>query len=129
MTPKSKQGLVEPALVAEGSLLSNIQLADDFQVSLWVMLSHVVEERSTLAHHAKKTAPTGIVAGSCSHVYRHRVDSLGQNSDLNISGAIISFALLKRLDQFFFSFFANGHSPTNYLGSSGVRHVPNTSTS
>lgn len=120
---------MKPALVAKGSLLSNVQLANDFQVSLWIMLSHVIEERSTLANHAKETASTGVVAGSCSHVNRHRVDALGQNSDLNISGAIISFALLKRLDQFFFSFFANGHSPTNYLGSSGVRHVPNTNTS
>lgn len=62
-------------------------------------------------------------------MYGHRVDSLGQNSDLNIGRTAIGPTLLKRLDQFFFSFFANGHSPTNYLGSSGVRHVPDTSTS
>ena len=126
---KASKGWCEPALVAMNSLLSNIQLANDFQITLWIMLSDIIQQRSTLANHAKEAAATGIVASSRPHVRCHRIDSLGQKSDLDIRGTAVGSTFLKRFDQFFFSFFANGHSPTNYLGSSGVRHVPNTSTS
>ena len=95
------------------TLLADIQLANQFQIPLWIVLANVIEQRSSLAYHSEQTASARIVTDGTTHVLSHSVDSLRQHRDLHIWRTIVTLMRAKLADNFLSSFFGNGHVKRN----------------
>jgi superfamily II helicase len=75
----------------EKQLLSNIQSADQIQISLRIMLANIIQQGSPLANHSQKAASARVISGCTSHVLGHSVDTLRQHGNLHIGRTIVRF--------------------------------------
>ena len=107
-----RAGSREPAQESK-KLLADIQLANQIQVSLWIMLSNIIEQGSSLANHSEQTASARIVSYSPSHMLGHSVDSFREHCNLHVWRAIVALMCAELADNFLFSFFCNGHVKRN----------------
>lgn len=107
-----RAGSREPAQESK-QLFTDIQLANQIQVSLRIMLANVVQKRPSLAHHSQQTASARIVSHCSTHVQSHSVDSFRQHRNLNIGRTIVAVMSAELADNLLFSFFCNGHVKGN----------------
>jgi len=75
----------------EKQLLSDIQSADQIQISLRIMLPNIIQQGSTLANHSQKAASARVISDCPSHVLGHSVDTLRQHGNLHIGRTIVRF--------------------------------------
>ena len=79
-------------------LVPETEFLDDATVSLDVCPLHVIEQPATLADHLEQATSTVVILLVCSKVVGQKVDTLGQNRDLNSSRACVGLMRLVLLD-------------------------------
>jgi hypothetical protein len=107
-----RAGSREPAQESKQSL-SDIQLANQIQIPLWIVLANIVQQRPSLADHPEQTASAGIVPNGPTHVLGHSIDSFREHGNLHIRRAIVPFMSAELANYFLFSIFCNGHVKRN----------------
>ena len=101
---KRNSGQTEKTVCPVFSLLTDTQSCDDGTVSLDIYLDEVVEQRTALTDHLKKTAAGVVVLLMDLEVLGKVVDPLCQKSDLNLGRtcvALMSSVLLHDSNLFF----------------------------
>ena len=93
-------------------LLSDVELGYDSTVSLDIDLHQIVKQISSVAAHFKKSATAVMVVVVLLKMLGERVDSAGQESDLNLGRACVAFVcriLLDNSELLFFGHFLSPH--------------------
>jgi hypothetical protein len=88
---KSKTKAGSRTSLREMQLLSDIQSADQIQISLGIMLANIIQQGSPLANHSQQAASARVISDCASHVLGHSVDTLRQHGNLHIGRTIVRF--------------------------------------
>ena len=107
----------------ESRLLADVQSGNQFQVPCWIVLTNIIEQRSTVANHSEQTASARIISGASTHVHGHAVDTIGQEGDLHVGRTCVPFVLLESLQNLQLSVFRDCHSVSWQQGSLKIRET------
>ena len=101
-------------------LFTDVQAAQQIDVSLWVVTTHVVQQTAATANHSQQTATASIIFGVAAHMFGQVIDAAGQNGDLHSGGSSVLLAGLEIGDRFRLCFFSDCHCSINFLQTSCV---------
>ena len=106
--------LSEPLLpLCTFRLLTDSELLDQNTVSVDVLLSKVVKKVTSAANHLEKTSSGVVVVLVNLKVFVKVVDSLCEDSNLNLGRTCVVLALLVSFDNSCFFFFAHHNKSTS----------------
>jgi hypothetical protein len=91
-------------------LLTNAQLSDDIEISLWILTPHIVEQTSATANQTQQASPGGVILAVSPHVLGQPINPLGQDGNLHLRRAGIGVGFLMVADNLGFSLFRDRHS-------------------
>ncbi len=68
---------------AFASLFTDVESAEQIDVALRIVTTHVVQQTATAANHPQQTTAASVIFGVSAHVFRQVIDATGQNCDLH----------------------------------------------